>query len=280
LSKIKLFLEIKYTQLILNKCHQSTYSTIIVLPIIVKHVYLDNHSHVKYVAWINENHKYKQNRLSKLSTLQIDNLIIGFSLNKSLTEYIFKNRFDKLFDFSFDFINKYTYGELLKLYKLTEFIDFEDLIKIYSKPNINISNITKHNAKLILMYINNESNFINRKIEIDWGPGNHGNKEKNIEEHYNKHLLSSEIIHWSNILQTISIDYYKQYAINSFYKMKKVMIHSNGKNVHLSGFYGNVFIIGRYNKGIFGLSSCYYVHDGEKGGREKDLCFTIDLTTI
>lgn len=224
---------------------------------------------------MSENSLHKEKLLSKLSELEKQNLLIGFCINQSLTEYIFHSKLYRLFNLSFDFLGKYNNTELLRLHKIIEYVGIDNTIKICSKAKIN--NITKYNANLLLLYINNIENFISKKIAINWGPGNYGRYEKNIDEHYKKHILSDEGMYWSNILSELNCEYYKKYAIDSFYKMKNVIVHSNGKNVYLSGFYGNVFIVGRYdNNQTFGISSCYYVINGEKKGREKDFCFYID----
>ena len=117
-----------------------------------------------------------------------------------------------------------------------------------------------------------ENNF---NFNIKWGPGNHKNIAININEHFKKHVLSEEGKYWFKILDKIDYTSYQKYAIDSFYKMKKVIIHTNGVDVYLSGFYGNIFIIGRYDNNIFGISSCYYVESGEKLGRYKGLCLQL-----
>ena len=56
--------------------------------------------------------------------------------------------------------------------------------------------------------------------------------------------------------------------------MKDIVVSSNGKCTYYSGFVGNIFIVGRYEGDKFGISSCYYVVDGEKPGRYVDKCIS------
>ena len=130
----------------------------------------------------------------------------------------------------------------------------------------------------ILLYLWDEN-----KINIGWWACNHGNVIKNIEEHFIKHVyhvLSCEGVYWKSLLDEISCDSYKKYTIDVFYKMKNVIVHTDGINVYLSGFYDNVFIISRYHDDIFGISSCYYVENGEKNGRYKGICFELFLNEL
>lgn len=248
---------------------------------------------MKYVAWLNDTFKYKINILSKLSLLQIKNLLILFCENRAQIEYIVTHKLYGLLDMSnsCDLLKQYKNSDLIKIYKLSQIINLQTILKMIIK--IDIQRITKHNVKSILKYVDDANNFINKKVTIEWGPGNHGDTNTNINEHYKKHVLSeTENQYWSLLvknssqssqssqsnLSTLDCKSYENYAIESFYKMKNVMIHSNGKGVYMSGFYGNVFIIGRYHNSVFGISSCYYVENGEKNGRLKDLCFSINFS--
>jgi len=220
------------------------------------------------VAWVNQNYQYKNHLLSKLTVSQLTYFIIIFHQNKSLAEHIL---FKKLFNILNEHINIETYSEiqLNKLHSLTNYLSIENAVLLYE----NSINITKYNAHKLLQFIKDKNKFINKDITIAWGSGNHANVEENISEHYKKHVLSdTENKYWELLLDCKS---YQDYAIESFYKMSNVIVHSNGTNVYLSGFYGNVFIIGRYDKDVFGISSCYYVESGEKYGRKQDFCFGI-----
>jgi hypothetical protein len=138
--------------------------------------------------------------------------------------------------------------------------------------------ISMYNVTKLLLFVKDEYRFRNKMIDIKWGPGNNGNRMDNVKKHFIKHVLSDEGYYWVNILNDISCKEYEQYAINIFYKMKNVIVHSDGVNVYLSGIYGNVFIVGRYDdNGLFGVSSCYYVKDGDKLGRYNDYCFEIEF---
>jgi len=234
---------------------------------------------MKYVSWIYEKHQYKHHIISKLSPLQIKYFIFIFNKNKSLAEYILINKLYNLFDIHDTINNKYTNKELIKLHMLAEYIPIQKGILLCTR--INIDKINKYNVIPLLQFIDNEHNFINKKINIVWGPGNHGDLTKNVTEHFKKHVMSEmENKYWSSLLPDISYESYKNYAIKSFYKMKKVIIHSNGKFVYLSGFYNNVFIVGRYQEKVFGISSCYYVENGKKNGRKNDMCFKINFNKI
>lgn len=227
---------------------------------------LSRKSTAKYVAWVNQD-KYKNHLLSTLTDPQLSYFIIIFYQNKSLAEHIL---FKKLFNILNEYVNIETYSktDLNKLQMLTNYVSIQEAVLIYQ----NSINITKYNVRKLLQFIKDKDKFINKEMNIVWGPGNHANVEENINEHYKKHVLSNwEAQYW----KSLNCESYRDYAIESFYKIKNVMVHSNGKNVYLSGFYGNVFIIGRYEDDVFGISSCYYVESGVKCGRERDFCFEI-----
>jgi len=227
---------------------------------------------MKYVAWVNINAYYKSHILKNLNELQYFNFLMLFFQNRNLAEFIFLK---KLYNVLY-LKNLYQYhpDELIKLNKLfnSSFISLK-IIKLSSEMiyKINYHHINKHNIHNLLLIIRDFC--CNQQINIVWGPGNHDNPINNLKQHYKKHILSDEGIYWKDLI--FNINDYKNYAINSFYKMKKVIVHTNGKHIYLSGFYGNVFIIGRYHEYVFGISSCYYVVNGEKPGRYKNKCFDI-----
>lgn len=68
---------------------------------------------------------------------------------------------------------------------------------------------------------------------------------------------------------------YVQSPVDLFYYMRDVIVHSNGRGTYMSGFYGNLFVVGRYCGETFGISSFYHVPLGVKEGRLKDLCFHV-----
>ncbi len=228
---------------------------------------------MKYGAWLETNKHYKSNLINKLTLQQYNNFLQLFFENKIQTEQLL---FKKLFNlFDSNNLGTYNYKQLIKLNNIANHVGLEDAIRLFNK--INYQKINKYNAKNLLLYLNDEDKFKCGKINIDWGPGNHGNINNNIAQHFIKHVLSEEGEYWKTLLTEINYDNYKKYAIDAFYKMKNVIVHSNGFDVYMSGFYGNIFIIGRYHKWVFGISSCYYVESGEKHGRFNNYCFGIDF---
>jgi hypothetical protein len=227
---------------------------------------------VKYVAWLNTDQKYKCHLISNLNVLQYLNFIILFIINREQTEFILYKKLYRLFDVC-NFC-KYSKKELVKINKFSEKIPLKSVLQLFNR--INNKHITIYNANKLLLFLRDEYKFKNKMITIKWGPGNHGNVNDNIEKHYIKHVLScEEYIYWRYLLDDICCESYKQYAIDAFYKMKNVIVHTDGVNVYMSGFYGNVFIIGRYHDDVFSISSCYYVGNGEKNGRYEGLCFEV-----
>jgi len=176
--------------------------------------------------------------------------------------------------FEYKKLRKYNVSELIKLNKIisNNKTRLETIIKVFDK--FNSINITEHNFDKLLLYLRDIDKFSNMKV--GWGPGNQGDTTSNLHQHFNKHVLSNEESkYWSSILNNLDYKSYKNYAINFFNKMNKVIIHTDGVNIHLSGFYNNIFIIGRYHDDVFGISSCYYVNNGEKLGRYKGLCLKL-----
>jgi len=222
---------------------------------------------VKYEVWLKTDNQYKYNLISKLTSKQYSNFISQFFTNKEQTTDILFKKFNVLFNVNK--LNAYRISELNKLNKITvkSKLSLDDVIRLFDK--FNITNITEYNASKLLLYLRNEIN------DVKWGPGNHKNITDNINQHFNKHVLSEEGKYWVKLLDKIDCKSYEQYAINSFDKMKNIIIHTDGINVYLSGFYNNIFIIGRYHDNIFGISSCYYVKSGEKLGRYKGLCLQL-----
>lgn len=216
-------------------------------------------------------------------------MILGFISKttknfSSQIEYILSHKlYNLLGDLkTIESIRQYSNNDIQKIHTLSQQVSLDTLFKILSK--MDIQRLSKHNLDPVLEFVRHEDEFINRKVNVVWGPGNHNDINTNIEEHYKKHVLSDEGVYWESLLSNTdcetSCESYKNYAINSFYKMKNVIVHSNGRNAHISGFYGNVFIIGRYHDGVFGISSCYYVENGEKNGRLNNLCFKLDFALV
>lgn len=148
-----------------------------------------------------------------------------------------------------------------------------DVVEVFDA--VAVDQITSSNIRKLLLFIRDKPYFSN-KSRVKW------RSKECLVQHYRKHVLSSEennkvlpveCVYWKYLLKNIECASYERYAIDSFYKMKNVIVHTDGAEVWLSGFHGNVFIIGRYSDKVFGISSCYYVVDGEKQGRYKGLCF-------
>jgi len=227
---------------------------------------------MKYVAHVRIDQKHKYHLLTKLTYTQYYNFLELFNKNKEQAEYILFKKLYKLFDTND--LDEYKEKELIKLYKITEIITLTYAIQLFRK--INYQNLTVHNAKKLLLFLRDENDFKTNKLNVEWGPGNNNNNSDNIKNHFNKHVLSNdEGTYWKTILSEINYDTYANFAINVFYKMINVIVHTDGTKVYLSGFYGNVFIVGRYHNDTFGISSCYYVENGEKNGRYNGICFEL-----
>ena len=227
--------------------------------------------HAGYVAWVYENHKYKNSIMKNLSSKNIKGFIRLFNVNKCIAIYILTKRLFKLLQLPCDLILKYDTKDLCKVNMLLEFMSVDLLIAFL--PRCNLERITKHNIRDVIRYYNDYQQIMNTTSQ--WGPGNHSNIDENITQHYIKHVLSDEGRYWESLLSDMSEESYKDYAQNMFKRMERVVIHSNGRQTYMSGFYGKVFIVGRYNEGVFGISSCYYVNNGEKPGRYIDTCINI-----
>jgi hypothetical protein len=225
---------------------------------------------VKYVAWIYENHRYKNFLISALTEIHINIFMSLFNHDSDKAVFILVKRMWNLLNLSLDFLKKYTKRELQRIYILSEYVSIEDLISVITFCYLD--KVTKYNIKDIIRYLHEYNDFKNGNNIVEWGPGNHDDIETNVVEHYNKHILSDEGIHWKERLEEINMMAYKNYATTMFKKMDKIVIHSNGKLTYMSGFYDKIFIVGRYDKGVFGISSCYYVPSGEKLGRYIDEC--------
>jgi hypothetical protein len=226
---------------------------------------------VKYESWLKINQQYKYNLISKLTSKQYNNFVYQFFNNKEQTIYILSKKLNHLFDSNK--LRLYSNSDLIKINKIVtnSKLSLNVIITLFDK--FKRTNITEYNVNKLLLYLRDIDKFNN--LNIKWGPGNHKNITKNINQHFNKHILSDEGKYWVKILDTCNSKSYEQYAIKSFNKMKNIIIHTDGVNVYLSGFYNNIFTIGRYDNDIFGISSCYYVETGQKSGRYKGLCLEL-----
>lgn len=238
---------------------------------------------MKYEVWLKINQQYKYNLISKLTSKQYNNFVYQFINNKEQTTYILSKKLNYLFDSNK--LRLYNNSDLVKLNKIVSNSKFSLDIIITLFDKFKRTNITEYNVNKLLLYLRDIDKFHN--LNVKWGPGNHKNITNNINQHFNKHVLSEEGKYWIKILNDntsksnnaenkIFRKSYEQYTIKSFNKMKNIIIHTDGVNVYLSGFYNNIFIIGRYDDNdIFGISSCYYVETGQKSGRYKGLCLEL-----
>ena len=148
----------------------------------------------------------------------------------------------------------------------------------------NINKLTYDNIdKLFNMYILIYSKMNNKKKRFNgfekWGPGNNGNPEKNLLNHFNKHVLNGDE-NWIEYLKAkkITLEMYERFAIETSKCMKNRMIHTNGAKVYLSGLFEKVLIIGRLDNNYgLGISSCYIISDKNYNRKmnvfEKNACF-------
>jgi hypothetical protein len=184
--------------------------------------------------------------------------------NRKKAEFLLRDA--PMFDFNLD---KYSYSQIRKLRALskgTNYINLGVLIKLFD--NFNYEHITKHNWNSLLSHLKDFDNNLspvrsdvkhrsvltsdNSSFNVEWGSGDHKSKKENVNAHYTKHILSSEGDHWVNLISKDKQSY-ERYAIDSFNKLKKVLVHTDGKNIYISGFLGNVFTIGRYHDNKFML---------------------------
>jgi len=229
---------------------------------------------VKYVVWINERIIRRTYLIKNLNTKQYNKFLTIFFEDKKKAEVLIKMK--SLLSFNFN-LTQCTTKKLIRFHHILKTNNFE--YDLYTEKLFDICDhkyITQYNYSKLLCYIKDLNDFEKRILKIRWGPGNHKTIKKNVNAHYVKHPLSNnEKEHWKYILGNVNQHTYELYAINSFYKLKNVIVHTDGVNVFLSGFYNNVFIIGRYCDAVFGISSCYYVESGEKLGRYSGKCFEI-----
>lgn len=236
--------------------------------------------------WVNENHIYKQKLFESMPDnyvmIFIDYLIVSNDIN--VATHILKKRAYELLMIPYNTLRNYTTQEMIKICKLIRLMNIEpkDMIKILSKCEL--SKLTKHNINDVLKYVKNYDDMINGKLKIHWGPGNHNNIENNIYMHYIKHVVSDEnegrmikniMGICDNMNENEVYELYKNYPLNNFRKMEKITIHTDGRHTYLSGIYQNMFIVGRYSDDVFGISSCYYLFEGEKSKRYTTKCMNV-----
>jgi len=220
----------------------------------------------KYEGWVNSNQIYHTILLQKLTQHQITSLTNLFHTNVTLAQYILSKKFYNTLHLPYLTCPLHHLSRINSLLDVISATDLALLLSHIQNPHL----ITFQNYKDILRFIALKTAFESHSYPICWGTGNHTNSSTNVEEHYKKHVLDEEEgVHWRFVK---SVADYQAFAVNNFYKMKDVYIHSHGKFVYLSGFHGNVFVVGRFDGDVFGISSCYYVETGRKEGREKGSC--------
>jgi hypothetical protein len=197
---------------------------------------------MKYVAWLNNNHKYFQNLFPLLKD-NLDALPKLYALNK--THYIVTNKLTILLNFlnyllsnpstiNVNILFQYLDKDIKKFDLLLNQINKEDFNYFAQLLSISVfEKITKYNIKDLILYVKSYSSFVSCNVKIQWGIGNNKNISINILNHYTKHVASSsdEGITWSNILDEHSkeltknekIKLYEMYAAKSFYLMKDVI---------------------------------------------------------
>lgn len=174
----------------------------------------------------------------------------------------------------------YTFAELKRIHLLANG-SIDRLLCVLKYVNLQI--ITPRNINDLYKYVVAREQFASGQMPIQWGPGNNRDPYKNAILHSQKHaqyntsdvnkIWANEYLEWQQIL--FDDVAYETYPIVNFYKMRDVMVHTNGRGTYLSGFHNNVFIVGRWDGDVFGISSCYYVPGGRKLGREINKAFDI-----
>lgn len=226
---------------------------------------------MKYVTWLYSHHKYKNILISPLTIFQQISFRSLFDMNSVCAIYIITKRLYRLLRLPVDILRLYSCNELQRIYMLMEYTSQDNMLLLlkYCK----LSKITKYNINDLIRIIADHEDITNGVISVKWGKGNYANIETNIKQHYIKHVLSEEGIYWKQVLPELTEYHYKFYTEKIFKRINKIVIHSNGRYVCLSGFYNNFFVVGKYEEGKFTISSCYYVVNGEKYGRYVDSCY-------
>lgn len=170
------------------------------------------------------------------------------------------------------FLSNYPSKYMIKNSKLINIV-----ANLYSKYNN--ANMFKHIDAFIVklgnninkLTINNVDDLFNLYVLVctkkfdgfkRWGPGNHKSSDRNLLNHYKKHVINNKNENWSNYISDITLEQYGRFAIDISKHMKNKIIHTNGTNVYLSGTRDKVLVIGRLDKdNNLGISSCYIISD-------------------
>lgn len=237
---------------------------------LIDYISIDVYKHVKNII-------YALGVVDILSVIEFKNRNGYKTLNKVISQkklYLLTNNIK---------LNLYKYWKkcdiihlLYSSQQLLVYCDNHNVNKFIKLLGDNINKITPYNiCDLFLMFL-----IIHRK-KFDgfnqWGVGNHATTKINVQKHYEKHILSKRE-NWESYNIYNAKDY-EMFAINTSKIIKNRMVHTNGKNVYLSGFYKNILIIGRLgNERQIAISSCYIVYDElwdkKLENFRNNLCFT------
>lgn len=220
--------------------------------------------------------EYHAHLLSKMNIIQQKHLALLFHNYKLVFDLIMRQRLWSVLKLE-DQMMKLDRVQMVRLEKVMSFVS-ESSAKKLVQMGVDPMLITSHNQSDLIRFMEMKDLFENRQVPIQWGPGNHGCPELNLYKHWEKHIETdpTEQSKWSVILDDLTVESYGNYAIKSFYQMSDVIVHTNGKFVYLSGFVGSVFVVGRLDKGVFGISSAY-VAETDKCGRHNGKCFVLNF---
>lgn len=222
--------------------------------------------------------------LSKLSTEHQTSFKELYRTNPDVAIAVSKINVN-LFNLAFEF----PLSDIKKIATLSKIIDQNKVVNIL-KSVTNPQIVTVSNVSNVSAFFDLYSDFCSKKVKIEWGIGNHSTVESNINEHYKKHIDGNECEYWKSFLgeskalafdlerssNNVTLEMYTKFPLSNFYSMERIVLHSNGRDVHLSGFVDKFFIVGKFNSGVFSISSCYYVPSGEKKGRYATMLFYLD----
>lgn len=214
-----------------------------------------------YVAWSKTDHIRKSALVGNLTDRQRSDLAELIRVKTLLANSIMKKKLCNLIGLPIDLLASYSLRQLNRLSGLVEACGYESIVCVL--PHVKLEKVTKYNVRDLCRYIRDLNAFKEGCIHVTWGPGNNGSPSENAIRHMRKHLTDAPL------------GVYIETPVQLFYYMRDVVVHSNGRGTYMSGFYDNLFIVGRYCGDAFGISSCYLVASGHKEGRLKDMCFLV-----
>lgn len=230
------------------------------------------------------NIEYKTHLLSFLEPIHIEAFLKLVQIgDPSIVTFILSKKLFALLELeSIELVVGYSFDNLKKISTLCHAERLSNIIVVLQR--VDILKTTEYNIKDLYKYVSNVNNFISGKVPIQWGPGNNKHPQLNAYNHCIKHTECNsdyahehtewEQIHKSKVKFNNIADLYNNHAVKCFYKMTDVIVHTNGRGVYMSGYYTTanikIFIVGRYDKNVFGISSCYCVSPYKKLGRHSD----------